>query len=49
MKCLHPSLMILNLKLRKVVARWVSHNLTDENRKKRVEDCHGDSKVISRL
>ena len=30
------------LKLRKVVARWVSHKLTDDDRMNRVEDCCGN-------
>jgi len=35
-----------HLKLRKVIARWVSHELTDENRRKRVEDCHENLKMF---
>ena len=35
-----------NLKLRKVVARWVPHELTDENRRKRVEDCRENLKMF---
>ena len=34
------------LKLRKMVARWVPHELTDEDRMKRVEDCWGNFKVL---
>ena len=33
-------------KLRKVVARWVPHELTDENRRKRVEDCRENLKMF---
>ena len=36
---------IIHLKLRKVVARWVPHELTDENRRKRVEDCRENLKM----
>ena len=29
-----------------MIARWVSHELTDENRRKRVEDCHENLKMF---
>jgi len=35
-----------HLKLRKVVARWVPHELTDENRRKRVKDCRENLKLF---
>ena len=35
-----------HLKLRKVVARWVPHELTDENRRKRAEDCRENLKMF---
>ena len=35
-----------HLKLRKVVARWVPHELTDEDRRKRVEDCCENLKMF---
>ena len=35
-----------HLKLRKVVARWVPHELIDEDRRKRVEDCRENLKLF---
>ena len=35
-----------HLKLCKVVARWVPHELTDKNRRKRVEDCRENLKMF---
>jgi len=32
--------------LRKVIARWVPHELTDEDRMKRVEDCCENLKLF---
>ena len=35
-----------HLKLRKVVERWIPHELTDEDRRKRVEDCRENLKMF---